>query len=169
MNMRSLIFIAFLFLMLVSARASEGITKFGVVLLQPDFVLQERVPDVNALVDYVRAIEAAAKSEVVASNQHPKSSGFIVVAVRPGQKSNVWLDFDPPLPSELAVAVIAKIKTIQPFQARNGAVVFSLKVGLWGSSELARIAPSPLEWKAAAQKAGRPLETGELVELIWSE
>lgn len=167
--MRIFVLALFLCTFYVTAGASDGITKFGVVLLQPDVVLKERVPNVNELAEYIRAIEVAAQSEVVASTQHPKSSGFIVVAVRPGQRTNVWLDFEPPLPSLLENAVIAKVKTIQPFQARNGVVIFSLKVGLWGGAEPARVAPFPSAWKAAAQKAGRSLETGALVESIWSE
>jgi hypothetical protein len=98
MTMRILAIPVFLLAVCLSARASEGVTNFGVVLLQPDFVLHERVPNANALADYILALEGASKDAVLATNLHPTTAGFIVVAVRLDQKSNVWLDFDLPLP-----------------------------------------------------------------------
>lgn len=170
MNMRILtLFALVLFALCLPARASEPLTKFGVVLLQPDIVLKNRVPEVTALANYIRAVEDAARASFLTNQQHPSTAGFIVVAVRPEQKSKVWLDFDPPLPSALKDVVIANLKAVQPFGARAGAVVFAIKVGIWGGAKPVRTTPSPAEWTAATKRLGRPVETGELVEMIWDE
>ena len=95
--------------------------------------------------------------------------GFIVVAVKPDRKSNIWLDFKPKLKAQTADKIQLAAKSIQPILVNEGVVVFAIKVGLWGGQEPTAIAPSPREWKAAAKKAGHPLETGNLVEMIWRE
>jgi hypothetical protein len=151
----------------LSARAADSVKTFGIVLFQPDSVLQERVPSLDAMIDYIRAVEQAIQSAVSASDKGSPTAGFVVVAVRPGRKSNVWFDFDPPFSPDVRTAVAARARAVLPFLARDGPVVFAIKVGLWGGVEPKRAVPSPAEWKAAAMKAGRPIETGELVEMIW--
>jgi hypothetical protein len=152
-----------------SAHAAEPITKFGVVLLQPSSVLEQRVPSVDAMADYIQAIEAASREAVLASPLKQSAGGFIVVAVRPGQKSKVWLDFDTLLDSQMSQQIIAKVTAVQPFEARNGPVVVALKVALWDGRESKRVAPSPAEWKAATKQAGRPLEIDSLIRRVWRE
>lgn len=151
------------------ADAEETLHTFNVVLLQPDFVLQERVPDVPALSNYIKAIEGAASSAVQSNAEVAPTGGFIVVAVKPGEKSNIWLDFKPALQAQTAAAIQSAAKSVPPPTVEKGVVVFALKVGLWGGSAPAATAPSPAEWNAAARAAGRPIETGALVEMIWRE
>jgi hypothetical protein len=152
-----------------SAHAAEPITKFGVVLLQPSSVLEQRVPSVDAMADYIQAIEAASREAVLASPLKQSAGGFIVVAVRPGQKSKVWLDFDTLLDSEIGRQIIASATAVPPFEARQGPVVFALKVGLWQGRESKRVAPSPPEWKAATKQAGRQLDLDTLIRRVWRE
>jgi hypothetical protein len=151
------------------ARASEPITKFGVVLLQPSSVLEDRVPSVDAMAEYLKAVEAASREAVQASPLKQAAGGFIVIAIRPGQKSKVWLDFDTLLDSQMSQQIIAKVTAVQPFEARNGPVVVALKVALWDGRESKRVAPSPAEWKAATKQAGRPLEIDSLIRRVWRE
>ncbi|HSW23514.1 MAG TPA: hypothetical protein VLJ62_12155 [Burkholderiaceae bacterium] len=139
------------------------------MLLQPSAVLEERVPSVDAMADYIKAIEAASREAVLASALRQSTGGFIVVAVRPGQKSKVWIDFDTLLDSELSRQIITRATTVQPFEARQGPVVFALKVGLWGGRESRRVAPSPPEWKAATKQAGRALDVDSLIRRVWRE
>ena len=166
--MRTLILSVLLFFTCVSARASEPLTNGGIVLLQPDFVLQERVPNVEAFAAYISAVEGAGRAALVESKQRSASGGFIVAAVRPGAKSKVWLDFKPPLPLELKASLISKIQSVSPFSARSGPVVFAIKASIWGGA-LRQDMPSPIECQAVSRKAGRPLEIGDLVERVWSE
>lgn len=149
--------------------AEEPFHTFSIVLLQPDFILQERVQDVKALSSYIKGIESSVSRAIQAEPQFPPASGFIVVAVKPDQKSNVWLDFNPTLSPNTAATIQTAARSVSPVAVENGVVVFAIKIGLWGGQEPESIAPSPVEWKAAAKKAGRPLETGELVESIWRD
>lgn len=149
------------------AWAAEPLTKFGVVLLQPGPVLEQRVASVDAMADYIRSIEAASREAVLASQLKQSTSGFIVVAVRPGQESRVWLDFDTLLNFETSQQIVAKITAVKPFEAHKGPVVFALKVAVWDARESRRVAPSPAEWRAATRKAGHQLDIDSLVEKVW--
>ncbi len=150
-------------------QAAEPVKSFGLVLMQPDAVLQERVPSVRLLSDYIKAVEAAAGSVLRESGKGTPNSGFIVIAVRPGLQSKVWLDFDAPLSPALKAAMLERIGAVKPFSAQVGPVVFAMKVGLWGASAPAKQLPSPHEWAEASRKAGQALEIGDLVERIWRD
>ena len=151
------------------ARASEPVTKFGVVLLQPGSVLEDRVPSVDAMAEYIKAVEAASREAVRAIPLKQAASGFIVIAIRPGQKSKVWLDFDTLLDSQVSQQLVARVTAVPPFEARHGPVVVALKVALWDGRESRRVAPSPAEWKAVTKQAGRPLEIDNLIQRVWRE
>lgn len=151
------------------ALANDALNTYGIVLLQPDNILQERVPNVEALSTYIGGIESAVSKSVQARPTFAPTSGFIVVAIKPGNKSNVWLDFAPALKPEDAAAVRAAARSVLTAPVKNGVVVFALSVGLWGGQKPTPMAPSPVEWRDAARLAGRPLETGALVESIWTD
>jgi hypothetical protein len=121
------------------------------------------------MAEYLKAVEAASREAVQASPLKQAAGGFIVIAIRPGQKSKVWLDFDTLLDSQMSQQIIAKVTAVQPFEARNGPVVVALKVALWDGRESKRVAPSPAEWKAATKQAGRPLEIDSLIRRVWRE
>ena len=166
--MRLLLLVVWLLASSSMARASEPITNLGVVLLQPSAVLEERVASVDAMADYIKAIEGAAREAVVASGSRQSAGGFVVIAIRPGLKSNVWLDFDTLLDLEVRKQIPAKVKAVQPFEAAKGPVVFALKVALWNGKPPRRAMPVPQEWKGVTRN-GEPLEVGALVESIWQD
>ena len=151
------------------AHAAEPYTKHNVVLLQPSSVLEARVVSLDAMAQYIRAVELAAKEGALAGQSTRPAAGFIVVAVQPGARSRVWLDFDAAPTFETSRQLVTRIGAVPPFEVRSGPVVFALKVGLWGAFESKRIAPSPAEWKAATHKAGKPLEIDEMMEHLWQE
>jgi hypothetical protein len=153
----------------VCALAAEPLVKHNVVLLQGSSTLDARVPSVDAMAEYVRAVESAAKEAVLAARSQRPAAGFIVVAVQPGARGRVWLDFDAPPSFETSRLLIDKILAVPPLEVRGGPVVFALKVGLWDAFESKRIAPSPAQWKAASQKAGKQLEIDELMEQLWRD
>jgi hypothetical protein len=152
-------------------RAAEPFTKHNVVLLQGSAVLEARVASVDAMAEYIRAVEAAARDAVRAGGSQRPAAGFIVIALRPGPQARVWLDFDAPPPSfDTSRALVAKISAVKPFEVREGPVVFALKVGLWDAFESKRLAPSPAEWKAATRKSGQQqLEIDALIEQVWRD
>ncbi len=162
-------FLALSFALLLAAfnaRAAEPFTNFNVVLLQPSSVLEERVASVDGMADYIKTVEAASREAVATSTAKQSVGGYLVVAVRPGLQSRVWLDFDALLDLEIKKQLIAAVQAVKPFEARKGPVVFALKVAIWDGKPTKRPAPLPSEWKRA-QQGGAPLEVGALVEAVW--
>jgi hypothetical protein len=151
------------------AHAAEPFTKHNVVLLQSSALLEARVSSVDAMAEYIRAVEAAATQAVRAGASQRPAAGFIVIAVRPGPRAKVWLDFDAPPSFDTSRALVAHIAAVKPFEVRDGPVVFALKVGLWDAFESKRVAPSPAEWKAAKNKSGQQLEIDALIEQVWRD
>jgi hypothetical protein len=152
----------------VCAHAAEPITNFNVVLLQPSAVMEKRVADIDAMADYIKAVEAASREAVIASGATQAVGGFIVLAVKPGQQSKVWLDFDALLDLEIRKQITKSITAIKPFAVTEGPVVFALKVATWDGKESKRVAPSPPEWKKVTRN-GKTLEIGQLVEKVWRD
>ena len=150
------------------AHAAEPITNFNVVLLQPSPVMEKRVANIDAMADYIKAVQSAAREAVVASGATQAVGGFIVLAVKPGNKARVWLDFDTLLDLEMRKQITNRVKAIPPFDVAEGAVVFALKVATWDAKESKRVAPSPIEWKKAT-RGRKPVEIGKLVEKVWND
>lgn len=158
----------FLLVVAVCAHASEPLTNFNVVLLQPSATMEKRVTNIDAMADYIKAVEAASREAVLASGATQAVGGFIVLAIKPGQKSKVWLDFDALLDLEFRKHLTQSVKAIKPFDVTEGPVVFALKVATWDGKESKRMAPSPPEWTKVT-RSGKPLEIGQLVENVWGE
>lgn len=160
-------FIAFLLLSLASVTtfAATPYKTESIMLLQPDFVLQERTSSVEALSNYIKAVQAASESVLVNEPPSP-TGGYVVLAVRPGGKSMAWLDFQPALPAPLADRLKTAIVAISPFQARKGVVVFALKVSLW-DAPLIQSFPNPTEWGKAMEGRDEPMEIGDLMDKVW--
>ena len=148
-----------------SAAAAPPYHTESIVLLQPDFVLKERVPSVQSLSEYVKAVQAAAGEALAGQEPHP-ACGYLVLAVRPGGQSMVWLDFKPSLPADSANRLRAAVLRVPTFASRNGVVVFALNSSLWGSPTSQGF-PNPAEWSKAMEGSDEPMEIGDLVDKVW--
>ncbi|WP_157778725.1 hypothetical protein [Massilia violaceinigra] len=164
--MRSIIFLLAAWLCASGVQAAGGITAGGVVLLQPEQVIEARV-SVEKLAPYLKQVDAAASGTFNAAKGVPATGGFLVVAIRPGQQSKFWLDFNPPLPPAVASGLIAAAQGVQPPPVNGGTVVLAMKYGVAGGKVPAGPIPSPAEWATVAKAAGKPLEIGDLVDRIW--
>lgn len=148
-----------------TATAATPYHSESVMLLQPDSVLQERVPSVDALANYIKAVQAT--SDQALSGQAPSpTGGYLVLAVRPGGQSMVWLDFKPALPAPTAAKLRAAILAVPAFEAQNGVVVIALNSSLWGAPASSTFT-SPQEWTDAMRGHDGPMEVGELVDKVW--
>jgi hypothetical protein len=163
----SLLFLLLSLLFVSQAQAAEPVTRLGVVLLQPSGVVESRVPGVDAMADYIQAVEAAARQAVQDSAARQSVSGFLVVAVRPGQRSKVWLDFDTLVDLGLQRDIAARMQAVKPFDAKDGPVVFAVKVALWGAKPSKRQVPLPAEWRSGRAEGAAPEEVEALVERLW--
>lgn len=164
-------FAAFLILAFLSCVAwcAEPVTEFRVVLLQPDDVFRDRVSSVDALAKYIDAIGADIRASVAHATDKTPSGGFVVVAVRPGQRSKVWLDFDVPLSVDLQQDLINGIGRVFPVKVKNGPIAFALEIGVWGGKEPTRAKPNPQEWKAVDQRDWQTLDADELLDRVWHD
>jgi hypothetical protein len=167
--MRTFILASILVFVGTMANAGEPLKKYGIVLLQPDQVLEQRLQSVEALATYITAVERAVSLSLDAQPSAGAAGGFLVVAIRPGQRSNAWLTFSPELSTELSTLVVKSIRSVLPPRVNDGPVVFAIKVGLWGGNEPSEVTPAPKEFSAAAVQAGRSLEVSEVVERLWRE
>lgn len=152
-------------LMALPAAAQVPYKVNSAMLLQPDFVLQERLPSVDALAGYVKAVDHAAGTALATTPATP-ASGWLVLAVRPGHQSMAWLDFDAALPAATAEALRTRILAVPPFAARAGVVVVALNVSLWDAPAATGF-PNPPEWRAAVANDTVDIEIGALVERVW--
>jgi len=157
--------VAVLFLASFAAWAAEPYRTENIMLLQPDFVLQKRVPSVSQFSEYIKAVQGAAAAALAKAPEAP-TSGQLVVAVRPGGESKVWLDFSLALPEPTASALREAVEAVPAFSAREGVVVFSLNSTLWGAAPSNR-PPAPEEWQKAMEGQSGPEEIGRLVERVW--
>ncbi len=157
----------FVFAFANAAAAQNPYEMKGIVLLQPEFVVQERI-SASALAPYIRLLNAAA-TDVFAGQKYQPAGGFLVLAVKPGNESAAWVDIRPELPPDLAKVLIARLRGVTPPRVQAGPVVFAIRVSLSGGTPPDTNMPTPSEWGKAVQKAGKPLETGELVERIWPQ
>jgi hypothetical protein len=135
----------------------------GIVLLQPESVVQERV-SVETLAPFIRSVDEIAGKVLGARDDKP-AAGYLVIAIRPGNQSAVWVDIAPVLPSAISSALVARLRAIPAPAVDGGPVVFALGVSLKGA--VSDGPPSPEAWKREASKAGRPLMVDELVERVW--
>lgn len=146
--------------------AAQPYAVQNIMLLQPDFVLQERV-NVDELSSYIKSLESAASKALIAVGKPSPTSGFIILAVRPGGLSKVWLDFSPALPVSVNDQFRASLQKVRPFQARNGVVVFAVNVSLWGAAPSNKQGPDPVEWRNVVKGLKTPIEIGDLVDRAW--
>lgn len=143
-----------------------ALTRLDLLLLQPSAVMEARVPDLDAMAAYIRAVEAAAREGAQASALHQATGGFLVLAVRPGRASRAWLDMDTLLDAGLRQQLLGRVQAVPAFEVREGPVVFALKFTTWGGRPPRRLVPSPPEWRAARGDGPAP-EVSELALRAW--
>jgi hypothetical protein len=99
--------------------------------------------------------------------QSSPSAGFLVVAVKPGRRSRVWLDVAPQLSDGVANAIHSAALQVDPMLVKDGVALFAIKISLWGGAPPKVMVPRPKEWASEAEKAGGSIELGDLVLRVW--
>lgn len=149
---------------IASAETSYEVQK--IFLLQPDFIMERRI-EAKALAPYISSLNTAAE-KAFATEKYPPTGGFLVIAVRPGKQSAAWLDFRPALPVKVDEKIIARLRAVPPPQVKEGPVVFAIRVSLeGGASPQDQMMPHPTAWSEEANRAGQPIEVGDLVDRVW--
>lgn len=140
---------------------------YQVVLLQPEAEISARVSDVAAMADYVKALEHAVEQAAKTEPRAQPSSGFVIIAVKPGRQAQVWLDLYPQPRARILQRIQKQSQAVPALAVNDGLVLFALKVGLWQGREPFAAVPSPPEWRVLAQQAGRTMTLPELAEAAW--
>ena len=161
--------LAFLLFVAGGSRAAEAYRMDGLTLLQPESTLRERVSGgAPAMQAYIEAINAAATRLVADGDTQRPSAGFIVLAIRPGGRSKIWLDFWPLLPSKTEASLLPALEKVAPFDAR-GLVVFAIDASLWGASPTREKAPRPNEWTRITRERGGTTDAETIVDALWPD
>lgn len=155
------------FTVIFSTLCSAGeLRSDGVVLLQPDFALQEKGVEVSDLANYIKDTEAVS-ADAVKPSEVPPSSGFLVLAVREGNLSNAWLDMSPALPAGIEKNLIHSVRMLKPFKVDKGTVIFALKISINGAPETEKNLPYPEVWRKTASALKGPIDVESLVKAVW--
>jgi hypothetical protein len=151
-----------------AALAVQPLQQLDVVLLQPGPLIEQRVDGgADAMADYLQRLGAAETEAMRQNPQQIPTSGFIVVAVRPGGLAHAWFDFTPALSAPTAAALAHVVETLPPTPVKRGNLVFALRVSLWGARAPEKYAPVPPEWREAGRQAGHKLDLDALVDQVW--
>ena len=138
----------------------------AIVLLQPEVSIREKNPDVQAVSNYIKAAQSAAAGRI-AQEELPKSSGYIVFAVRQGGLSNAWLDFSPAMPTDMEQQILAAVRGVEPFRVDQGTLVFAVRASINGAPDPASPMPFPAAWREATEGSDEPIEVEALVGRVW--
>lgn len=153
--------------LLLSMTAPAATLNTGdVVLLQPDAALQQKGLDIDGFAHYVKAAQALAVAAALPVAL-PPASGFVVMAVRAGNRSNAWVDIQPALPTAVEQQLLQNLRKLPPFHVTNGTVLFAIQVMVNGAAPPAKPYPQPQAWQAVAATRTEPVEVEELVQLVW--
>jgi hypothetical protein len=142
-------------------------TKFGaVVMLQPDSVIEDRGVLTMDFADFIKSAQTST-ANLWKNTKLPPSSGFLVFAVRAGDKVNAWLDMEPELPASVENQTIQRLRSLPGFDVIKGTIVFAVKLSINGAPETPRETPLPKEWAAVLKSKPLPADTESLVQLVW--
>jgi len=154
----------------VGSHAAEAYHMDGLTLLQPESTLRERVTGgAPAMQAYIEAINAAATRIVADGDTQRPSAGFIVLAIRSGGRSKVWLDFWPLLPSKTEASLLPALEKVAPLDVRDGLVVFAIDASLWGAAPTREKAPRPNEWTRITRERGAATDAETIVDALWAD
>jgi hypothetical protein len=148
--------------------AVEPLVQHDVVLLQRGEIIEQRVEGgADAMADYVKRLGAAATETMRAHPAQIPSAGFLVVAVRPGDRTHAWFDFKPALSPSTAAALTTAVETTPTMPVKSGEIVFALRVSVWSDKPPAAYAPAPQEWKDAVKGMDKKPDVETLVDRVW--
>jgi hypothetical protein len=151
-----------------AAQAIEPLHQHDVVLLQPGVIIEQRIAGgADAMAAYLKTLGAAATQAMRANPQQIPSAGFIVVAVRPGNRTHTWFDFKPALAAPTMAALTHAVESTPTMHVKSGEIIFALRVSVWSDKPPAAYAPAPQEWKDAAKAAGKKPDVDTLVDMLW--
>ena len=160
-KMKKKLFILFVFTFVTSTAIFSQNKNFDkIVLLQPNEVLSERCPNIQELSNYIKNIQ---KEIQYFENINSIGNGYIIIALRPVAKSNVWFDIKE---SKNLDSLKTKILSVSPCHVQGGVVLFAIS-NLDNPQK--NISIQPKEWTEFIKnnKDLQNIEISLLVDAIW--
>ena len=151
-----------------AAHAVAPLVQHDVVLLQKGEVIEQRVDGgADAMAAYLKTLGEAEIETMRANPAQLPASGFIVVAVRPGNQTRTWFDFKPALTDATMAALAHTVESTPTMTVKSGEIVFALRVSLWSDKPPKAYAPAPQAWRDAAKGMNPKPDVDTLVDLVW--
>lgn len=169
MALRSLLLVVTLLLTTAFCEAQQPFEQKGITILQTEQVFFGRVLGMSSFEVYVKELVDGVDKAVGKLPKSTPTAGFLVVAVKPGGRSRVWLDIPPGLSEEASNAIQEAAQQVYPMPVKNGVALFAIKISLWGGEVPQGMVPRPQAWEAEGEKAGGPIELGDLVMRVWPD
>jgi hypothetical protein len=169
MALRSLLIFVTLIVTTSLCEAQKPFEQKGITILQTEQVFFERVPGMSSFEVYVKELVDGVDKAVGKLPKSTPTGGFLVVAVKPGGRSRAWLDLPPDVSAEVSNAIQEAAQQIYPMPVKNGVALFAIKISLWGGEAPQGMVPRPEAWEAEGEKAGGPIELGDLVMRVWPD
>lgn len=147
--------------------ADDHVETANIALYQPDDVLAERKLVPKDLAAYIQRLTKILESEIGANAK--KETLDVVVAVRPGKKTRVWLVSsleEPPA----RVSLAKKLESVAAIDVAGGPLAFAISLNIAGATRKGVFEPPmPAEWIAAAESKGDSVRVPEgIIEKVWA-
>lgn len=144
----------------------------AIILYQEEKILKERLAtDASLLAEYALRIEAEAR-EVFAKEEPQKGvSGAIVIAIKPGKLSRLWLvSGENAFPETLKETLLKKLSVIEAIPVKKGPIAIGLEFAAWGGgTPLQETHPIPKEWKEATQNQPDGVVPDAPLAVLWPD
>ena len=158
--MKKTVFLVLINFMFVMSAFSQSKAFDKIILFQSNEELSERSPDIQEFSNYIKKVQ----EEIFAFNKknNDMGEGYVIIALRPVGKSNVWFDVTG---KKNLNSLKNKILSIAPSHVQGGSVVFAIS-NLDNPDE---VLPVPEEWEDVIESHKNASYFGitELVDEIW--
>lgn len=146
----------------------------NIVLYQPDGVLGERLPGVDALAAYLRKLQASA-APFFPDGSAPETLDIVVV-IKPGGRSRVWFVSDSRPEADGVLARLRReLESVEVPTIKMGPVAFAISAAIAGAKREVSDGggfrpPMPKEWQDAATKVKEPgVIPDDIVAVVWPD
>ena len=155
-----------------TADVAKGFRTVGVQLYLPNEAMQERVPDVSDLANFIKAIQKVCTDHYAATDTAEALA--IVAAVKPNHQARFWFVSSRNTPDKDFNALREKLAKIPAPKVVSGPVAFAIQSSIAGGApdKPSQQPPIPKEWQDAA--AGTKSRESLLVpdgflKLVWPD
>ena len=153
---------------LTSVAASSNYQAEQLVFYQSGDVIEERLPDFSKLSDYIKRLQDASQ-RFFATNAKPEMLD-IVVAVRPGRQSRIWIVSSVNQSDAKHQSLRSELEKVKPCDVRNGPIAFAIAGKVAGGDGKKRISstPMPVEWQRAVDRSkGSVVIPDGILDTVW--